>query len=381
MSSRRSLVLAADVGATTTRLGVYSQASGPRSPLASSTVPTAAFPSLGAIVADFLAEAALEVDAAVFAVAGPVRDGRVQTPSLPWPIEHSELRANLDVDTVLLMNDLEATARSVPLLEPADLVTLREGRGRPGGAIAVVGLGTGLGEAFLIHTQSGYETCPSEGGHASFAPTSETELDLLRALWKRFGYVSYETVCSGAALPDLYAFARSGGDELEPAWLSERLAAMVDQTPVIVEAALSRREGTQYCVAAVELLVSILGAEAGNLALKVTATGGLYLGGGMPSRILPLLRSSRFLARFGDKGRDSEFLDEIPVHVISNTFAGLIGAAVTGLEAIAPHGAHSESRGDGRARSAQVPLEAAVTASDGSARERHGIPDQEASLR
>ncbi len=371
MRSRRSLVLAADVGATTTRLGVYSQASGPRSPLASSTAPTADFPSLEAMVANFLAESALEVDTAVFAVAGPVRDGRVRTRGLPWPIEHSELPAHLDVDTVLLMNDLEAIARSIPLLEPADLVTLREGRARPGGAIAVVGLGTGLGEAFLISTPSGYETCPSEGGHAAFAPTSETELRLLSTLLDRFGYVSYETVCSGAALPDLYAFARSGDDAVEPEWLLECLAAAVDQTPVIVEAALSGQEGTQHCAAAVELLVSILGAEAGNLALKVTATAGVYLGGGMPSRILPLLRSSKFLERFGSKGRDSEFLGEIPVHVISNTYAGLIGAAASGLEAIAPDRILSMTRTDGRGGSLRAMREATVSSSAYRVRERH----------
>jgi glucokinase len=328
------LLLAADVGATKVDLGVFSPRSGPRSPLASTTVPTARYPSLGALVAEFLSRTGLKVDGAVFAVAGPVQDGRVDTLGLPWPVDGDVLRASIPVADLLLLNDLEATAGSVPFLRSDDVVTLRQGTPREGGAIAVVAAGTGLGEAFLISTASGYVACESEGGHASFAPTSTTEIELLGTLRHRLDHVSYETVCSGAALPDLHAFVRATRDTEEPAWLSERLAAEVDGTPVIVEAALSGRAGTEACVGAVELLVSILGAEAGNLALKVMATGGVYLGGGIPPRILPLLRQGQFLKSLGSKGPDSGFLAEVPVHVITNTSAGLFGAAWSGLEAM-----------------------------------------------
>lgn len=284
------------------------------------------------MLADFLSDAGFEVGAAVLAIAGPVRHGRVATESLPWPIEQTELRARLHVGDLSLVNDVEAMAMSVPLLESNDVICLREGRTGEGGVAAVIGLGTGLGEAFLIRTASGYAACASEGGHASFAPTSATELGLLRALWNRESHVSYEMVCSGSALPLLYEFVRSAGGAAEPAWLRDRIAAAADQTPVIVDAAMSGDDGSESCVAAVQLLVAILGAEAGNLALKVSATAGVYLGGGLPTRILPALRSRDFLESFGSKGRDSEFLDEIPVRVISNTFAGLIGAASAGLE-------------------------------------------------
>jgi glucokinase len=326
------MLLAADVGATKVSLGIFSRQSGPRSPLVAGDLPTTGYPSLEALVAEFLGGAGLDVDGAVIAVAGPVKDGRVETLGLPWPIDEEVLRTSIPVTQLLLLNDLEALARSVPLLEPDDLVTLREGRGREGGSIAVIAPGTGLGEAFMVRTEGGYVPCASEGGHASFAPTSEQQVDLLRTFWERFDHVSYETVCSGAALPGLYAFVRVADEMVEPAWLSEQLASSVDQTPVIVEAALSGRAGAEACVAAVELFVSILGAEAGNLALKVMATGGVYLGGGMPPRILPLLRPELLLESFGAKGPDFGYLEEIPVHVITNPSAGLIGAAWSGLE-------------------------------------------------
>jgi len=335
VSTQRPLLLAADVGGTKVSLGVFSPHSGPRSPLVSAIVPTAEYPSLEALVAEFLSGAGLVVHRAVIAAAGPVRGSRIDTLSLPWLIEQEGLRASIPVADVLLMNDLEAIARSVPLLEPDDVVTLREGTAREGGAIAVVAPGTGLGEAFLVDTPSGYVACASEGGHASFAPTSELEIGLLRMLRERQDHVSYEAVCSGQALPDLFAFLRAAGDVAEPRWLTERLAAAVDKTPVIVEAALAGRTGAETCVAAVELFISILGAEAGNLALRVMATAGVYIGGGMPPRILPLLRPELLLESFGSKGPDSSrVLAEIPVHVITNASAALIGAAWSGLEAM-----------------------------------------------
>jgi glucokinase len=334
VSQQPLLVLAADVGATTTRLGIYSVESGPRAAAASRTVATTDYASIEQLVGEFLSAERLDVEAAVLAVAGPVRDGVVVTDTLPWSIDQDELLARLGVASLRLMNDVEAVAWAVPLLEPDDVVTLREGKARPSGAVAVIGLGTGLGEAFLVATPTGYVDCESEGGHTAFAPSSDEESELLRLLGQRSRYVSYEMVCSGMALPDLYAFVRSRSTEPEPEELSARLASAADRTRVIVDTALSGAPGSVTCLAAVELLVSILGAEAGNFALTVSATGGFYLGGGMPSRILPLLRSGQFLERFGSKGRDSAFLNEIPVHVITNTLAGLIGAAATGLDAI-----------------------------------------------
>ncbi len=328
-------MLAADIGATTTRLGIYSSQLGPRVPVAAQTVATAHYPSPEALLGGFLAGVRREASVVSLAVAGPVRHGAVITGTLPWMVDGAALSTILGKSTVLLMNDLAAVARAIPVLEPDDVETLRQGHPVGGGGIAVIGLGTGLGEAFLVRSPAGHVACESEGGHTAFAPSSEIEMELLRHLWKRSRFVSYEMVCSGMALPDLYAFVRARRHALTPEpEVSRRLATTTDRTRVIVEAALEGGDGSEACRAAVDLLVGILRSEAGNLCLTVAATGGIYLGGGLPSRILPLLRSGQFLERFGSKGRDSDFLAEIPVHVITNTFAGLIGAAASGLETL-----------------------------------------------
>jgi glucokinase len=334
VNDRQKMVLAADIGATTSRLGIFSSQLGPRVPVAAHTVATADYPSPEALIDDFLAGVHNEAATAALAVAGPVREERVVTDTLPWPIDGAALRAHLGMPTLLLMNDLDAMARAVTQLGPDDVETLREGRPDERGAMAVIGLGTGLGEAFLVRSPSGHVACQSEGGHSAFAPSSELELELLRSLWAESRFVSYEMVCSGMALPDLYAFVRNRSTDPrpDPEALSRRLAESTDPTRVIVDAALDGGEGSATCREAVDLMVGILGAKAGDLALTVNATGGMYLGGGMPSRILPVLRSGRFLERFGSKGRDSAFLGDIPVRVITNTFAGLIGAAASGLE-------------------------------------------------
>jgi glucokinase len=231
-----------------------------------------------------------------------------------------------------VLNDAEAMAAAVPALGPSDVAALRPGKADAKGPIAVIALGTGLGEAFLIPTEAGYAACASEGGHASFAPGTAMELGLLQALLERFPHVSTEMVCSGSAVPDVYAYVRDARGGVEAEWLTAALAAADDPTRVIVEATLENRDDA--CAAALALLISILGTEAGNLVLKVNATGGLYLGGGMATRILPLLRTGPFLERLASKGRDTELLRELPVHVITNTEVGLIGAALTGLQGL-----------------------------------------------
>jgi glucokinase len=290
------------------------------------------------LLGDFVAGVRRKAGVAAIAVAGPIRDGVVVTDTLPWRVDGDALQSQLGVSSLLLMNDLDAVARAVPRLAPEDVETLRAGRPEGRGAIAVIGLGTGLGEAFLIHSPSGYVACESEGGHMAFAPETDTELELLGFLRERSVFVSYEMVCSGMALPDLYAFVRTrrtaGRPDPEPDAIAQARGSAGDLTRAIVDSALSDADASTNSRSALELLVGILGAAAGNLALTVNASGGVYLGGGMPSRILPMLRSGQFLRRFGSKGRDSAFLAEIPVHVITNTFAGLIGAAASGLEAL-----------------------------------------------
>ena len=334
MTGTAPSVLAADVGATTSRLGLYSPQRGARDPVVWRAFSTPQQDSLDALIREFVGDGAGSIRAAVIAVAGPVRDGRVETDSLPWSIEADDLRARLGLTFLRVMNDAEALAAAVPVLRPSDVVALRGGNAHANGPIAVIAWGTGLGEGFLIPTGAGYIACASEGGHASYAPTTAEELALLRALLQRFPHVSTEMVCSGSAVPDVYAHVRDTRDGLEPDWLAAALAAADDPTRVIVEAGLDNRDGAEACNAVLALLISILGAEAGNLVLRVNATGGLYLGGGMTSRLLPLLRAGPFLERLAAKGRDTEFLRELPVHVITNTEVGLIGAALTGLQSL-----------------------------------------------
>ena len=330
MNATAPLVLAADVGATTSRLGVFSPQRGARDPLVRREYSTTQQESLDALIREFLGGAAETIRSAVIAVAGPVRDGRVETDSLPWMIDAQDLGARLGLTRLRVVNDAEAMAAAVPALRRSDVVALRGGKAHANGPIAVIALGTGLGEAFLIPAEAGYVACASEGGHASFAPSTAMELGLLQSLLERFPHVSTEMVCSGSAVPDVYAHIRDARGGVEPDWLAAALAAADDPTRVIVEAALESRD--EACGAAMALLISILGAEAGNLVLKVNATGGLYLGGGMANRILPLLRTGPFLERLASKGRDTEFLREVPVHVITNIEVGLIGAALTGLQ-------------------------------------------------
>jgi len=327
------LLLAGDIGATKTELAVFSSQAG-RTPLAAAAFPSAAYSGLEALVGEFLAQVRLPVEHAVFGVAGPVLEGRVSATNLPWEMEEVRLQAALGLRSVRLINDLEAMAWAIPHLEAADLYTLNPGRPAPGGTIAVIAPGTGLGEAFLTWDGTRYRPYPSEGGHADFAPRSPLEADLWHYLHGRFGHVSYERLCSGRGLPNIYAFLKESGRASEPAWLTTRLRAVEDPTPVLIEAALGVRR-CEICVTALELFVSILGAEAGNLALKVLARGGVYLGGGIPPRILPALQQENFLEAFRSKGRMEGLLARIPVHVILNPRTGLLGAAFRGLEEMA----------------------------------------------
>jgi glucokinase len=332
------MLLAGDIGGTKTNLTVFSPEDGPRAPLAEATFPSADYPSLEALVREFLGQVGLSVERASFGVAGPVVASRATITNLPWVMEETQLQEALNLSSVRLLNDLNAIAHAVPFLEPADLHTLNvgqptSGRGVHGrGAMAVVAPGTGLGEAFLTWDGTRYRPHASEGGHADFAPTNPFEAELLRYLQGRFEHVSYERVCSGRGLPNIYAYLKNSGYADEPAWLTEQLAAADDPTPIIVNTALDSQKGCELCVATLNAFVSILGAEAGNLALKVLARGGVYLGGGIPPRILPALEEERFMGAFQRKGRMSDLLARVPVHVILNPKVALLGAACHGLE-------------------------------------------------
>jgi glucokinase len=326
------VLLAGDIGATKTSLGVYSTEKGPREPIVEETFSSDQFSSLEVIVGEFLSQADLDVDRAVFGVAGPVVHGQATITNLSWVIDEVQLKKKLKLQSILLLNDLKALAQGVPLLEPEDLDTLNKGEPTPGGTKAVIAPGTGLGEAFLTWDGSRYRAYASEGGHTDFAPTNLLESDLLRYLQGKWGHVSYERICSGMGLPNIYAYLKESGHAEESPWLAEQLAGADDPTPVIVNAALDEKASCELCKATLALFVSVLGAEAGNMALTVLATGGVYLGGGISPRILPALRQEVFMQAFLNKGRLSDFLENVPVYVILNPMIALIGAAYYGLE-------------------------------------------------
>lgn len=326
------MLLAGDVGGTKTHLALFATKDNLHHPLLEAKLPSVDYPGLGDLLRDFLSKVKSPIQRAVFGVAGPVVEGKARITNLPWIMEEGLLQQEMNIAKIHLINDLKALANSIPLLTPADLYTLNAGQPVQEAPIAVVAPGTGLGEAFLTWDSGRYHTYPSEGGHADFAPMNAFEVGLLVSMMKRLQHVSYEHVCSGIGLPNIYAYLKETEIFEEPAWLTEQLAAVSDRTPIIINAALSEREGAAICAATLNAFVRILGAEAGNMALKVMATGGVYIGGGIPPRILSFLQKSEFLAAFRNKGRFSALLANIPVQIIMNARAGLIGAAAYGFD-------------------------------------------------
>jgi glucokinase len=325
-------ILVGDIGGTKTALAVVSPERGPRELLAGKTFPSGKFSSLEAIIGNYLAGTDLAIDRAVFGIAGPIRGGQVRTTNLPWCVEDVRLAETFGFSSVRFINDLEAMAYGVPHLKTSELFVLNHGTPLKGGAIAVIAPGTGLGEAFLTWDGTRYRAHASEGGHADFAPKSLLEGDLLNYLNGRFGHVSYERVCSGPGISHIYEYLKWGGYGDEPPWLAKQMRNVEDVTPVIVNAALDRERPCELCVRTLDEFVSLLGAEAGNLALKVLATRDVYLGGGIVPRILPFLKKEIFMKSFRDKGRYAELMERIPVHVILNPDVALLGAASRAME-------------------------------------------------
>ena len=331
MNRTDQLFLAGDIGGTKTALAIFSVEQGVHKPIAQATFPSGRYRSLEDILKEFLADKNLQVTHASFGVAGPVMNDRAQVTNLPWVVDASVLSQTLGGVPVRLLNDLNAIAHAIPFLEPADLETLNVGTIEPRGPLAVLAPGTGLGEAFLIWDGKRYRSFPSEGGHADFAPTNSTELELLAFLQARFGHVSYERVCSGKGIPNLYVFLKDTGRFAEPEWLRAEIALAQDATRIILQSAVEGK--AEICAESLKLFVSILGSEAGNLALKILATGGVYLAGGIPPRILPQLKEKNFIDSFTHKGRFANWLAQVPIHVIVNPGIALLGAACHGLEA------------------------------------------------
>ena len=324
------MILAGDIGGTHARLAYFQSQNGDLKLFSEAVFPSREHRGLDEIVTKFVELQGIPPDTACFGVAGPVQNGRVETSNLPWIIEASRLATELHIQCALLINDLEANAWGIQGLTENDFVTLNQIKGSASGNQAVIAAGTGLGEAGLYWDGTKYHVFACEGGHCDFAPRNELEIELLRYLLARFGHVSYERIVSGPGLMNVFYFLRDTGRGEEPKWLTEEIA-LRDPGPAISRAALSGK--CALAEQALDLWVSIYGAEAGNLALKFKATGGVFLGGGIAPRILSKLSGPVFMQSFLSKGRLQALLETIPVKVITNEKAALLGAARCAVKA------------------------------------------------
>jgi glucokinase len=325
------MLLAGDVGGTKTDLAVYSPEAGPYSPLTQAKMPSADYPSLQALVTEFLLQVKIPIERASFDVAGPVINGRATVTNLTWVMDEVSLAKDLNLKSVRLINDLEAVARAIPILRAGDVITLNVGEPVPEGAIGVIAPGTGLGESFLNWDGSKYVSHSSEGGHSDFAPTDERQIGLLKYLLERFDHVGVERVCSGIGIPNIYQYLREIERIPENPEVAQLIASAKDPTPIITNAALDPNHRSKLCAATIEMFISILASETANLAVKVLATGGIYLAGGIPLHMLGVLTGPRFMESFRRKGRFAQLMERIPVHVILAS-AALVGCAAYGLE-------------------------------------------------
>jgi glucokinase len=318
------MLLAGDVGATKTALALFDERAPDTAPVRSAILPSRAQAGLEAAVRAFLAEGPpVTVTAACFGVPGPVVDGCAEPVNLSWHVDERALAAAIPAPRVRLLNDLVATAHGVLALGPGALLTLQPGRPRAGN-LAVIAAGTGLGEAIVVRDGDRRLVIATEGGHADYAPRTDVEVELLRFLAKQHGHVSWERVVSGPGLVDIYRFLRESGALPEPDWLRQRL---LETDPAATVAEVALEGGDPVCARALDLFVAAYGAEAGNLALKAFAIGGVFVAGGIAPKIRGRLARGDFLAAFTDKGRLSDLMAGIPVHVVLEPAAALLGAA------------------------------------------------------
>ena len=320
----RSVLLAGDLGGTKTLLGLFVQTAPRPEPVDTRAFPTQAFSDPGDMVAEFLAGARVggdRIQAACFGVAGPVFGTRAQLTNVPREVDAAAVGRRLSIDRVALLNDLVALAHAVPVLVPSELHTLQAGRSAAGGNKALIAAGTGLGEACLHFVGGRLVPSPSEAAHADFAARTPVEVRILQELTRTLGRVDVERVVSGPGLVNIHRVVHGGAcPAVDPASDPARAPARISQ------AALERR--CSLCVETLRIFVAAYGAEAGNLALRSLATAGVYVGGGIAPKILPALDAGEFLEAFRSKAPMEELLRDVPVFVILNPAAGLLGAAV-----------------------------------------------------
>ena len=326
-------ILAGDIGGTKTVLALFPLHKGTNGDaLREIRYESRKYKSLEAIIAEFLRETQAAPVAASFGVAGPVHNQQAQITNLPWIISAETIKNTFTIPEVSLLNDLQAIAVAIPHLPANGLGTINQGHPVPHGNIVVIAPGTGLGVSFLVWTGTDYKACASEGGHASFSPRNTQEIELLKYLQGHYDHVSFERVCSGAFLTNIYDFLKIHEGYPEPSWLRQELEQSDDRTPPLINAALAGKAA--ICEITLDIFVHILGTMIGNLAVTFLPTGGTYLGGGIPPRILDRLRQPDFINAITDKGRFSTLLAGMPVHVILDSKTGLYGAAQSALKTL-----------------------------------------------
>jgi glucokinase len=317
------MILAGDVGGTKTSLALYRREARGLLRNRMATYGSRQHAGLDSILRDFLSGGG-SVERACIGVAGPVEDGRCRLTNLDWEVDEASLRRTLGVREAYLVNDLQATASSLPFLQESDRAVIKAGVADPRGNMAVLAAGTGLGEGFLVGSAAGYIPLASEGGHVDFAPRDERETRLLAVLRAKYGHVSVERILSGPGLYDVYRFLRDVEGMAEDPGISADVDGGEPQRAIVRHGLAG---GPGACAETVRVFCSLYGAEAGNLALQYLATGGVYLGGGIAPAILPALRRGEFLSAFHDKGRMRNLLSRVPVVVILDPAAPLLGAA------------------------------------------------------
>jgi len=318
------VILAGDIGGTNARLAWFKVEGERLTSAGEKDYPSQEHASLEEIVAQFIAEHGVKVERACFGIAGPVKNGRAVTPNLPWVVDASQLASRLGLERVLLINDLEANTYGIAVLGPKDFAVLNEGTPEPHGGLAVIAAGTGLGEAGAFWDGKMHRPVPCEGGHCDFAPRNALETELLHHLLHKYKHVSYERVLSGAGLVNIYKFLRDTGRAQEAASLAAALRHG-NAAAAVSKAALEG--GSKLAEQALDLFVSLYGAEAGNLALKFKATGGVFVGGGIAPKIIEKLKGPTFMQAFTAKGRMKALLEAMPVKAILNDKTALLGAA------------------------------------------------------
>lgn len=325
------MILAGDVGGTKCNLALFSEKNGKLTPIFKQRFASKDFAQFDLIVREFSLQAGPHlathrIRAAGFGVAGPVINNRVRATNLPWTVDAASLAGELKISDVVLMNDLGATGHSIEHLAPEEFCVLNAGKPEPGGTRALLAAGTGLGQSILVWDGARYRVVPSEGGHSDFAPHTEQQIELLRFMRRRYPQVSWELILSGRGFRTIHEF-------LAPNVTHHSFEDPgADPAPEITRLGLSKE--CPVCVETLDVWTAIYGSEAGNLALKVLALGGVYVAGGIAVKIIEKIKDGTFFAAFRDKWKFEGLLNNIPVSVVLNESAPLLGAAYEALASV-----------------------------------------------